>query len=55
MKFRGFVVGVICLMLVGTSFAAPKAKKNEIKDKLHDYIADMIRRAPMILPIIIEI
>ena len=29
--------------------------KNDIKDKLHDYIADMIKRTPMVLPIIIEI
>ena len=29
--------------------------KNEIKDKLHDTISGLIRRSPMILPIIIEI
>ncbi len=29
--------------------------KNEIKDRLHDYLQDLLKRTPMILPIMIEI
>ena len=29
--------------------------KNEVKDRLHDYLQDLLKRTPMILPIMIEI
>ena len=29
--------------------------KNEVKDRLHDYLQDLLKRTPMILPILIEI